>query len=162
MGLKNNKGITPIIAVILLLMMTIAIGGLAYVWIQRLSSTVQSGTENTSTQFLATSKVRLAIDGYNSTCMATAGTTSNNISLRFYGRNAGTEPARNVLLYVDDALSNVTVNSSIGAGVATSWGYPFFGDNCSVWVNKTRVIRLASDETSVERSFTFKCTTGSC
>ena len=83
-----------------------------------------------------------------------------NVSVRLYGRNAGTEPAHNVLVYVDDALMNATVNSSLNPGVTTSWGPLNFGsnDNCSSWVNKTRVIKIASDEASAEKSFTFTCT----
>ncbi len=164
----NTKGITPIIAVILLLMMTIAIAGLAYTWLQRTQATIQSSTENTTTTLLGGLKVNLKVEGYNSTCvmggLAGAPTAADraapNISIRFYGRNAGTEPAHNVLLYVDDALLNSSVNSSLNPGVTTSWG-PLVvssNDNCSTWVNKTKVIKIASDESSAEKSFTFTCT----
>ncbi|HIJ98297.1 TPA: hypothetical protein H1012_03580 [archaeon] len=166
----NRKGITPIIAVILLLMMTIAIAGLAYTWLQRLQTSVQSGTENTSTQFIGSSKVKLVVDGYNTTCTG----TSSVVQVRIFGRNAGTEPAKNVYLYVDDALTNASVNSSLNPGVSTSWGgcqgsgtcssgiLIASGESCATWINKTRVVKLSSDEMSAERSYTFKCTTGSC
>lgn len=162
---RNKKGITPIIAVILLLMMTIAIGGLGYVWIQRLQTSVQTGTENTTTQFTTGAKVQLSIDGYNSTCTA----ATSLVSVRIYGRNAGTEPAHNIQLYADNALTNITSNSSLNPGVTTSWGGAqasgiilASGDACSAWINKTRVIKLSSDEGSAERSFIFGCSTGSC
>ncbi len=160
MALRNSKGITPIIAVILLLMMTIAIGGLAYVWIQRLQGSVQTGTENTTTQFTGGIKAVLSLDGYNTTCTA----ATSVVHVRIYGRNAGTEPAHNVLLYVDDALTNITANATLNPGVSTTWGSPLVAssDSCSNWINRTRVLKLTSDEVSAERSFTFKCTTGSC
>ncbi|HIJ98298.1 TPA: hypothetical protein H1012_03585 [archaeon] len=168
----NRKGITPIIAVILLLMMTIAIAGLAYTWLQRTQATIQTSTENTTITLLAGLKVNLKVEGYNSTCVMggvagvpnAADRANPNISVRIYGRNAGTEPAHNVLLYIDDALSNTTVNSSLNPGVTTSWGTGTgnlvfsSNDNCSKWVNKTIVIKMASDEASAEKSFTFTCT----
>ena len=162
----NSKGITPIIAVILLLMMTIAIAGLAYTWLQRTQATIQSSTENTTTALLGGLKVNLRVEGYNSTCVmgGTAGIPASsdragpNVSIRIYGRNAGTEPAKNVLLYADDSLlQNVTLNSSLNPGVTTSWLVNPGWENCSVWINKTRVIKIASDESGAEKSFTFAC-----
>ncbi len=160
MNALNNKGITPIIAVILLLMMTIAIAGLAYSWIQRTQQTIQTSTENTTETLLGGLKVNLKVEGYNTTC--TAATTLVNV--RVYGRNAGTESARNVQLYVDDGLANTTVNATLSPGTTTTWGAPLIasGDNCSLWINRTHTIKLSSDETTAEKSFTFKCTTGSC
>src|SRR3990167_8221256 len=138
----NSKGITPIIAVILLLMMTIAIAGLAYTWLQRTQATIQTSTENTTLTLLAGLKVNLKVEGYNSTCVmgGLAGVPvandrpNPNVSIRIYGRNAGTEPAHNVLLYVDDSLlPNVTLNSSLNPGVTTNWHINPGWENCSVW-----------------------------
>ena len=38
---RNNKGITPIIAVILLMMMTVAAAGAAFFWVLRIQSSFQ-------------------------------------------------------------------------------------------------------------------------
>ena len=130
-------------------------------------ATIQTSTENTTLTLLAGLKVNLKVEGYNSTCVmgGLAGVPvandrpNPNVSIRIYGRNAGTEPAHNVLLYVDDSLiPNVTLNSSLNPGVTTSWHLNPGWENCSVWVNKTRVIKIASDEASAEKSFTFTCT----
>ena len=157
MNLLNSKGITPIIAVILLLMMTIAIAGLAYTWLQRTQTAIQTSTENTTATLLAGLKVTLKVDGFNTTCTA----SSSVASVRIYGRNAGTEAAKNIQLYVDNALTNITSNSTLSPGVTTSW-LVGSGDACSSWINRTRVVKMSSDETSAERSFTFTCSTGSC
>lgn len=161
--LLNRKGITPIIAVILLLMMTIAIAGLAYTWLQRMQTSIQTSSENTTTTLLAGLKVNLKIEGYNTTCY------SNLVQVRIYGRNAGTESAHNVNLYTNDALTNITPNSSLNPGVTTSWGgnqgsgtILVSGDTCTNWIGKTKTFKLTSDETSAEKSFTLACTTGTC
>lgn len=39
----NRKGITPVIAIVLLLMMTVAAAGLAYSWIMSMQETAQAG-----------------------------------------------------------------------------------------------------------------------
>ncbi len=165
--LRNTKGITPIIAVILLLMMTIAIAGLAYSWLQRTQTTIQTSTENITTTLLSGLKVNLKVEGYNATCSATAGSPTTSVQIRVYGRNAGTESAKNVYIYVDDAPANVSKNSTLEPGTTTSWGgcqgtgCPSVanGDNCSLWVNLTKTIKLVSDESTAEKSFTFACTT---
>ncbi len=42
----SNKGITPIIATILLLMMVLAVAGSAFFWISRIQNQMQGGTES--------------------------------------------------------------------------------------------------------------------
>ena len=43
---KNKKGISPIIAVILLLMMTVAVAGAAFFWLSRIQGQMQGGVES--------------------------------------------------------------------------------------------------------------------
>lgn len=157
MNMLNTKGITPIIAVILLLMMTIAIAGLAYTWLQRTQTAIQTGVENTTTTLLTGLKVNLKVEGYNTTCQA----SNSSVAVRIYGRNAGTEPAKNLQLYVADGLIVGASNTTLNPGITTSWLITG-GDSCSTWINKTRVIKISSDETSAEKSFTFTCGTGNC
>lgn len=153
----STKGVSPIIAIILLLMMTIAIGGLAYTFIQRFQSGVATSTENQSARQSQILKVRLEIDGYNTTC----GAASSWLYVRINGRNAGVEPTNHVQLYVDNQIINGASNTTLAAGQATSFLLPT-NESCSNWVNKTKVIGLRSDESSTERSFTISCTTGGC
>lgn len=42
----NKKGLTPVIAVILLLMMTVAVAGAAFYWLVKIQGSMQSGTES--------------------------------------------------------------------------------------------------------------------
>jgi flagellin-like protein len=42
----NQKGITPIIAIILLLMMTVAVAGAAFFWLSRIQNQLQGGVES--------------------------------------------------------------------------------------------------------------------
>ncbi|HIK00977.1 TPA: hypothetical protein H1016_05595 [archaeon] len=153
----NDKGITPIIAVILLLMMTIAIGGLAYAWIQRLQTTTQSTVENVTTALSGTFKVLLRVEGYNTTC----GGVSNWAIARIVYKNAGVEAAKNVRIYVDDGLRTesdvINGNTTLSPGV-TTWAQ-LGNETCSNWINKTRKITIHSDESEAERLITFSCTT---
>ncbi len=43
--MKNKKGITPIVAIILLLMMTVAAAGTSFYWLIKIQGEMQSGTE---------------------------------------------------------------------------------------------------------------------
>lgn len=58
--MKSKKGITPIIAVILLLMMTVAGAGAAFFWFVRIQSEMQGGTESYSEQL--TEKISARVD----------------------------------------------------------------------------------------------------
>ncbi len=44
--MMNSKGITPIIAIILLLMMTVAVAGAAFFWLSRIQNQLQGGVES--------------------------------------------------------------------------------------------------------------------
>ncbi len=153
---RNRKGITPIIAVILLLMMTVAIAGLAYVFIQRYSSSAEATAENTTARTSQSLKSNLKIDGYNTTCGAASGWVLVRVSVR----NAGQEAARNVQLFVDDNFLNGSTNTSLLPGISTS--YLLQNDTCPKWINQTRTLKLSSDEMDAQRPFTFICHTGSC
>jgi flagellin-like protein len=150
--LQNKKGITPIISVILLLMMTIAIAGLAYGWLNRMQTTITTSSENTSGKFLKGMNVQLRIDGYNTSC----GGDSTVIPTVFV-RNSGTETAANLQLYVDDSLIQGSANASLSAGTTTQ--YVLSNQTCNLWVNRSKTIKIASDETSAEATYSVTCTT---
>ena len=149
--IKSRKGISPIIAVILLLMMTIAIAGLAYSFIQRYQAGIQGATENTSQRAQQAMRVSLRIDGYNTTC----GAASSWVLVRIQARNAGTEAAHNLQLYMGDAMINGSTNATLGAGVSTTYLLP--NASCALWINQTKTIKLVSDEQTGQASFTFSC-----
>jgi len=79
----NKKGITPIIAVILLLMMTVAGAGAAFFWFVRIQSEMQGGTESYTEQLSEKISARMDISEID------YGTTSN---LTIIARNNGNVP----------------------------------------------------------------------
>ena len=60
------KGITPVIAVILLLLVTIAMIAFAFVWFGRISTSAMSAVENQTGQFYQTAGKMITIDNVRS------------------------------------------------------------------------------------------------
>ncbi|HIJ99252.1 TPA: hypothetical protein H1011_00300 [archaeon] len=152
---SSKKGITPIISVILLLMMTIAIAGLAYTFLQRMQGTIQTSSENTSLELLGGLNVQLKVEGFVANCSA----STDKVNITIYIRNAGTEQAEKLQLFVDDALQSGMANDTLAAGTVTSYSGGVLDDvSCSEWVNKTKEVRISSRETSAEKLIKFTCT----
>jgi len=59
---SKRKGITPVIAIVLLLMMTVAAAGMAYVWIMSLQENIASDTEKDLETLQETKNARLSIE----------------------------------------------------------------------------------------------------
>ncbi|MFO7872650.1 MAG: archaellin/type IV pilin N-terminal domain-containing protein [Candidatus Undinarchaeales archaeon] len=152
----NRKGITPIISVVLLLMMTIAIAGLAYTWLQRMEASIQSSTENTTEELMTGFKAQLSIDGYKAKCYS----GTSDVEMSFYIRNSGTKRVKNLRLYADNALINVSNYTSLGPGNTTS--FALGNRTCSDWINETRTIKVTSDQVTSETLFEITCSSGSC
>jgi flagellin-like protein len=150
----NRKGITPIISVILLLMMVIAIAGIAYTWLQGMQESIQTSTENTSTELLRAMNVNLRMEGYTYNCSGSA----SNVS--FFVRNAGSETAHNLNLYVEDEYKPQSAVSSLAGGTSTTM--VLNNTNCVNWVNATKKIKVTCDEMTEETNLKFVCSTGSC
>ena len=53
------KGITPVIAVILLLLITVSLVAFAFTWFTRVATTAATGIENQTAKLLATKSVRI-------------------------------------------------------------------------------------------------------
>ena len=58
----NSKGITPIIAIVLLMMITIALAGFTYIWLQSVSKTAANNTQNQLNQQQQTMMKQIRID----------------------------------------------------------------------------------------------------
>jgi flagellin-like protein len=159
--MNSRKGITPIISVILLLMMTIAIAGLAYSWLQKMQGSIAASTENRTEELVGGLKIELKVDGYYFNC-----TTGSNLTT-FYVRNAGTRKATNAKIYVDDQFfTNGTggTNSTyefIQAGQTRTFAVNAT-DGCNFFNESTRTVKIVSDESSVEKAFSFSCSEGNC
>ena len=96
------KGITPVIAIILLLLITISMVGFAFVWFQRVAQTATSSTDTQLTNQLNTQAQTVAIDNVDD--------TNNIISLRHTGT-------------VNMDTSQVSVYVA-GAKVSCTWDSP--------------------------------------
>ena len=94
------KGITPIIAIVLLLMITVSMAGFAFIWFQRIGSIAMNATESgIIAQQQAAGKL-IRIDN------AKNGTDSE-ITIR----NIGTYPIKKkeISIYVDSGLSLIHI-----------------------------------------------------
>ncbi|MEK6887418.1 MAG: type IV pilin [Candidatus Aenigmatarchaeota archaeon] len=87
------KGITPVIAIILLLLITISMVGFAFVWFQRVAATATSATDTQLQSQLNQQGQQIKIEG-------ASGTT---VSFRSNGNAA--LPAGSVLLFVNGSSS---------------------------------------------------------
>ena len=101
------KGITPIIAIMLLLMITISMIGFAYMWFTRISESAMNKVENITEQNRENIGKTIMIDSV----------TGGASSLLFI-RNTGTytiQPSE-ISVYVGGALASCTLPSSIAPG----------------------------------------------
>ncbi len=85
-----SKGITPVIAIILLLLITISMVGFAFVFFGRVTSTSGAQIENATQQLVQQAGARFAIEGYD----------KNHI----YIRNTGNVPITSLAFYVENTL----------------------------------------------------------
>lgn len=102
-----KKGITPVVAVILLLLITIAMVGFAFVWFSRVVQSAGSAGEESLQSQLDQQGKRVKIDN----AAAGAGST---ITIRNIGtRNI--QPSE-IVVYINNALVTCTVPSAIAPG----------------------------------------------
>ena len=80
MIINGQKGITPIIAIILLLMMTVAVAGAAFFWLSRIQNQLQGGVES----FQGTMMTQIA-----SKVDVVAANYINNTNLTIFFQNTG-------------------------------------------------------------------------
>ena len=96
------KGITPVIAIILLLMITVAIAGFAFVWFSRVASVTANRTEMSINQQQSQMMQTIKIDSYSD--------TSNSV----YIRNTGSVDisSNSIAVYVNNDLAICTWSSN--------------------------------------------------
>ncbi len=76
---KNKKGISPIIAIILLLMMTVAVAGAAFFWLSRIQNQLQGGVE--SFQGTIFTQVSSAVDVISANCEGSSTDPCQNLTV---------------------------------------------------------------------------------
>jgi len=167
--LTSRKGITPIISVILLLMMTIAIAGLAFTFLNRIQGDIENQTTANVQDFLGDTASGLRIDGVTlSECEPTGGPFTE-ASLTVFFRNTGTNTANNIRLFVDEVFITGALKTSLDPGdsfdftgdatVGTISAFEITTLQCQEnnFEGETVTIRLTSDEGIFESSFTLNC-----
>ncbi len=87
------KGITPVIAIILLLLITISMVGFAFVWFQRVAQTATEGTESQLQEQLSQQGQKVRIDNIDD--------TNNAVSLFHSG--TVTSDTSKVSVFINDA-----------------------------------------------------------
>lgn len=105
---SKRKGITPVIAIVLLLMMTVAAAGMAYVWIMSLQEGIAADTDADIARLQDQKNTRLEIVSVYNT---SAG------EMNFIIKNAGTRvftptEAGNIMIYIDGQMKTLPVACS--------------------------------------------------
>ncbi len=111
--MRNTRGITPIISVILLLMMTVAVAGLAWVWLQGMTSSVMDTTGNMTQTQMKQMLTIIDLADYGLECNS-AGVVQN-ILFQVFNRGSSTINVNSILLNGKMATISST-NKQISAG----------------------------------------------
>ena len=123
------KGITPVIAVILLLLITVSLVAFAFTWFTRIATTAATGIENQTSKLLATKSVRIE--------NAKVSGTTTNIDLRNTGDviiNSG-----ELAFYIEDGrvVGSLGCPASIAPGSVVTCSPP------AVQCNATQSLRVS-------------------
>jgi len=97
----NKKGITPVIATILLLLMTVAAAGTAYFWMVSVQSKIQTGVSTGIEQQLTQAQYQVKL----------AGVVCNNMTYKITIMNVGPNdiPSGNATLVVTNGTTGATI-----------------------------------------------------
>jgi len=100
----GEKAITPIIAIVLMMMLAVSMSSMAYVFLTRVQTTVGEGVQNRTESMLREIGTDIRID--------------NVVSDKIYIRNTGSVDITNktLALYVDKVLTNFTLSDTIKPG----------------------------------------------
>lgn len=104
------KGITPVIAIILLLLLTISMVGFAFVWFNRITTEAASTVGNEATQQLDRQTGRVIIDAARGT------STANTVTVRNIG-SRNINPYSELAVFFDGTLQTACAWTN-NAGVA--------------------------------------------
>lgn len=104
------KGITPVIAIILLLLITISMVGFAFVWFSRMTVGITNQTGEQIQQQIAAASKKVSIDSV----------TTANIWIRNIG--TATIPIGEIGVYVNGAKVTCTWSGSISPGSVSACG----------------------------------------
>jgi len=110
----NKKGISPVIAIILLLMMTVAVAGAAFFWLSRIQNQLQGGVE--SFQGTVFTQIASAVDVVDADYVNASSTENLTIFFQNTGNtkipisNSGTFPTTTWILRDSDQVAVCSTN----------------------------------------------------
>lgn len=143
-----RKGLTPIIAVVLLLMMTVAAAGLAYQFVIGTQTDVQDKVKNQLDTQLGASDIQWNVESGKDT---TVGATPGTMEFTIRNTGKGAIAANSMTLYVDGIRLSATgpstavVSGSTGT-ISTAQAWPDVG--------LSKVVRMVHNTTAVSVSYT--------
>jgi len=138
-----KKGITAVVAIVLLLMMTVGAAGLAYVWVTGLQNKAQDTTGSNVRQMSDESGAKIVVDSvWNSTSVSDDGLSCNDGCIAFNVRNTGSYifDKSKMSFYVSNTKFEPTVAYSGNFGpkaimeIKTGTAYPSAGQSKTVKV----------------------------
>lgn len=133
-----KKGITPVIAIILLLLITISMVGFAFVWFSRVAQTATESTEKQLQTELNKQNKKIAVDNLQlSTATATGCVTLRNVG-------SVNIPAGEIKLYVDGAVQTGCDTLALSAGATGSC--PITANKCNSGSNKVVRVTTAGNQ----------------
>jgi len=111
------KGITPVIAVILLLLITISLVGFAFIFFTRITETTSEQIDTQLEQQLLTQQQRVSIEAINRT--------------HIFVRSTGTAsiPGTSLVVFVNNSLRNCVFTTTIAPGGVASCNLTFLCGN---------------------------------
>lgn len=139
------KGISDVIAIILILMITVALAALAYVWFTGIFETISSGAGQAATGAAKTIATNFKIEA------AKGFATDEKVTITI--RNTGTEniDASKIAVYVDDNIKETEGNTgTISPGDTLTFDAMNVANPC----NKILKVTI---ETGAEDSITISC-----
>ncbi|MBI2579817.1 MAG: hypothetical protein HYW27_02855 [Candidatus Aenigmarchaeota archaeon] len=136
-----KKGITPVIAIILLLLITISMVGFAFVWFSRVAQTATESTEKQLQTELNKQNKKIAVDNLQ---LSTA-TDTGCVSLRNIG--SVSIPAGEIKLYVDGAAQSGCDTLALAAGATGSCAISL--NTCNTGSNKIVKVTTGGNQDQV-------------
>ncbi len=112
---RNSKGISAVIAVIMLLMITVALAGMAYVWFTGVFSQVTTSVGNQTIQTTIALGTKFVIEtAYNDSNPAT--------QVKFVLRNTGTQniDLSGLGVYINDVSQTLSATGTVSPGQKSS------------------------------------------
>lgn len=120
---SKKKGITPVIAIVLLLMMTVAAAGMAYVWIMSVQEDVTAVADEQLDDMKTSTSIRLDFEAVNNNTDTTDVRSGNmTITIRNSGKYGFSEEDLGQFVVYTDRTEDLNATGDIAKCVDTATG----------------------------------------